>query len=778
LFLLLPIVFLVLVGFEIAQRSPNHFVGKSAALTMFSLALLFVADFAQSILPVDFTLTVSAYIKYPLVLLSAGTSLLFHLAFVYGVSRYLITVGFLVAALVLAYPALAVGLGPEALFTGVAVESIWKEEQLSPLTLAFLIPVGLISFLNAGISYTAYKRAGSASGVKRRMKMLFGANRAYVATLAVAAAYTIIGEGRYAAPPIVTLLPSLVWGIAFRLLLIHNDVWPSAARKYETLFRISPSAIYLLDAQGRIQEANSVGLRLLGCDSESDAALRGMSLTDFSAGADKPSDLANVKDYELEMLTLDHKTITVLLDTDEMTANGEKFVLAVVRDITGRKELENRTLHQALHDPLTSLPNRLHFAERLEKAAAASKGEDGRFALLLIDMDRFKIINDTLGHPVGDEALIETASRIASCIGKDALLARLGGDEFVVLTPVGDREEAVELARRIVRRFEPPIALLNREYTLAASIGVCYYPEDGSTPAELTKHADIAMYQAKRGGGGGYRVYSNEMNTALRRNVELERLLRKSLRQGELELHYQPQVHLKTGRIVGAEALLRWNSEELGSIPPSEFIPIAESTGMIVEIGRWVLEEACREAKRWEQAGFPALTVSVNVSHRQLQPGFAEMVEGVTTFAGLEPGRLCLEITETLLSHNLTAAMSVLTELAEFGISFAMDDFGTGYSSLAVLKQLPVIGTIKIDRTFVEDMTNESAERSMADAIVRLSHALGKSVVAEGVETAEQASRLKELGCDLVQGYLYSAPVGADAFRRRLESEERYKKFV
>jgi predicted signal transduction protein with EAL and GGDEF domain len=358
-------------------------------------------------------------------------------------------------------------------------------------------------------------------------------------------------------------------------------------------------------------------------------------------------------------------------------------------------------------------------------------------------------------------------------VPEGALLARLGGDEFSVLLPIGDRSDARDFAEKVIGRFEQPLTLLQQEFTIGASVGVCYYPEDGRTRAQLMKHADIAMYQAKTGGGNHCRTYAQEMNMAIYRNVELEAYLRKALSKGELELHYQPQMDLRTLRMTGAEALLRWRSGALGAVPPTEFIPVAESTGLIFDIGRWVLEKACMEAKRWELEGYPSMTISVNVSHRQLQQqDFVDMVKEIVASAGLPPDRLCIEITESLLSRNLQSAVTMLDELAAWGARIAMDDFGTGYSSLAMLKRLPALGTIKIDRSFIDEMKEETEDRSMVAAIVWMSHALGKTVVAEGAETAEQVRKLQQMGCDAVQGYYFSKPLDPEQLLELLRQTE------
>ncbi|HZG76176.1 MAG TPA: sensor domain-containing diguanylate cyclase, partial [Paenibacillus sp.] len=532
LLLLLPIVFLVLVGFEVYLRNPNHYENRVAAVNMLLLSLLFVADYAQSVLPPEYALPVAAYLKYPLVLLSAGTSFVLHLAIVRGKSRSLTYVGIGVAAVAAAYFGFAVSLGPDAFFTGATVESIWKTEHPTALTLFFLLPVGAVSIANTVISVAGYRKA-TAETDKKRMKILLRAHVSYFVSMLLVIPIIVFGSDAFVVPSIVQLLPTLVWGIAFRILMIHQDIFPSASSKYEALFRISPAAIVLLDSQGRIQEANSVASLLLGGGERQ--FLKGLSLMRFFPYEDKLLLLSGAAEQELKLVPLSGASKTVLLDTETMTTNGERFRLAVIRDITERKDAEKRTLHQAMHDPLTSLPNRLHFNKRLDEMLAKAESEGMRFAVAMIDMDRFKNINDTLGHQYGDEALMEIASRLSACMPEDALLARLGGDEFSVLLPFGDRSDAGDVVERVIGRFEQPVTLLQQEFTIGASVGVCYYPEHGRTRAQLMKHADIAMYQAKTGGGNHCLTFAQEMNRAIYRNVELEAFLRKALAKGELE---------------------------------------------------------------------------------------------------------------------------------------------------------------------------------------------------------------------------------------------------
>lgn len=449
-------------------------------------------------------------------------------------------------------------------------------------------------------------------------------------------------------------------------------------------------------------------------------------------------------------------------------ASGEVVIIdGTVMDVSKRRDAEERVRQLAHYDELTGLPNRTLFQIELQRALVAAHALDTRLALMFIDLDRFKIINDTLGHDAGDLVLVEVAQRLRASLRDTDIVARLGGDEFVVLIEgIEANSEAAAVAQKVLEQIGRPIAIDERDYSVTASIGISQYPTDGQDVQALRKNADLAMYRAKEKGKNQYEFYSVYMSRRSSQQLALEADLRQALERGELVVHYQPRVRVAggTARIVGCEALLRWQHPQRGLLSPGQFVGMAEETGLIVQIGLWVLETACRQNAAWRQAGLPPISVSVNVSARQLADrGFADQVGRVLEHSGMAADALELEITESLLMDHPERSVKLLHALNALGVRIAIDDFGTGHSSLAYLKRFP-IDCIKIDRAFVADLPDEADACSIARAIVALAHSLQRSVVAEGVETTAQRDFLLQQGCDEFQGFLFSAAVDADTF--------------
>jgi len=434
----------------------------------------------------------------------------------------------------------------------------------------------------------------------------------------------------------------------------------------------------------------------------------------------------------------------------------------VYADITERKEAAQKLDHMAHHDPLTQLPNRALFNDRLQHAIDRAARAGDTLALLFIDLDRFKNVNDTLGHHIGDELLTQVARALAGKLREGDTLARLGGDEFVVLLEdVEGQYGATLVAEKLVAMFEQPFLVAGHELFVTCSVGVSLYPDDAADLNMLIRNADVAMYQAKARGRNGYCFYAPEMSGEGVARLQLETYLRRSIEKNEIFLHYQPQVEIDTGRLTGVEALVRWNHPQLGLVPPARFIPLAEDTGFINQLGQWVLYEACRQMVRWQEAGLTVPKIAVNLSVRQFERGtIIEMVREILRETGLAPQRLQLEVTESVIM-NTGDALAFINDLHAIGVSLAIDDFGTGYSSLAYLKQMPV-QTLKIDRSFIKDISTDVNDEAIAIAIIQLGKSMNLSVIAEGVETDEQAAFLLRHGCNHAQGYLYSRPVAPD----------------
>ena len=436
--------------------------------------------------------------------------------------------------------------------------------------------------------------------------------------------------------------------------------------------------------------------------------------------------------------------------------------VGVFSDITKAKESQEKLDHLAHHDPLTALPNRLLFHDRLQHALQRAGRDTTRLALLFIDLDRFKNVNDTLGHHIGDELLKQVANALLARLREGDTLARLGGDEFIVLLEDIDHQfGAAQVAEKLVQMFDQPFMVAGHELFVTCSVGISVYPDDATDLNMLIRNADVAMYQAKARGRNGYSFYAPSMTGEGVERLRLETFLRRSIEKDEVFLHYQPQVEIDTGRLIGVEALVRWNHPELGLIPPIRFIPLAEDTGFINQLGKWVLEEACRQMVRWQQAGLHVPKIAVNLSAKQFERGsIVNMVADILRETGLEPQRLQLEVTESVIM-NTGDAMVFINDLHSIGVGLAIDDFGTGYSSLAYLKQLPV-QTLKIDRSFIKDISTDANDEAIAIAIIQLGKSMNLSVIAEGVETEEQAAFLLRHGCHLAQGYFYSKPLAAD----------------
>ncbi|HWH49611.1 MAG TPA: EAL domain-containing protein, partial [Burkholderiales bacterium] len=447
------------------------------------------------------------------------------------------------------------------------------------------------------------------------------------------------------------------------------------------------------------------------------------------------------------------------------------------RDVTAIKESEARISYLATRDPLTELPNRMLFNDRLEQGIINSRRKGDALAVLFIDLDRFKNINDSLGHHIGDLLLREVSSQMAACIRKGDTLSRLGGDEFVVtLEGLTQAEDAAQVARKIIRAFAKPLNVGGHALTTTCSIGISIFPNDAEDGRELMKNADTAMYHAKEQGRNNFQFFSHEMNLRAVERHQLETEMRRALELNQFVLHYQPQADIHTGKIVGMEALIRWQHPERGLVPPSSFIPVAEESGLIELIGRWALQTACGQNREWQAAGLPPLKVAVNISTRQFNDpkGFASEVTRLLNVTGLDPRYLVLEMTESILLRNVDENIAVLRRLGKLGTHLAVDDFGTGYSSLAYLKQLP-LDTLKIDRTFVRDIETDSEDAAIIAAIIAMAHGLDVRVTAEGVETKGQMEALRKLGCDEFQGYLLSGPLPAADFAAQFLAPARKK---
>jgi len=460
--------------------------------------------------------------------------------------------------------------------------------------------------------------------------------------------------------------------------------------------------------------------------------------------------------------------ISPVFDTDH---NITHFI-AIEEDITEQKENEEHIHYLANFDPLTGLPNRRQLNDRFEYTLALAKRGYKTFAVMFLDLDHFKEVNDSLGHGYGDALLIELARRLQSILREEDTISRLGGDEFILLLPDIDVQGATQVATKLQEIISLPFIIEQQELTVTASIGIALYPSDGTDRETLAKNADAAMYRAKQEGRNAYFLFTEEMQTMSIRNLQLNNALHHALLRDELHIKYQPQISLKTGHVIGAEALLRWEHPEFGMISPTEFIPIAENSGLILPIGEWVLRTAAAQLKRWIENGLTPIIIAVNLSAVQFRhPNLPDMVTKILDETALPPEYLELELTEGVAMNNPQGAISIMNHLHERGIRMSIDDFGTGYSSLSYLKQFKIY-KLKIDQSFVRDINIDPEDRAIVGAIINMARSLGLHTIAEGVETIGQLEYLREQGCDEVQGYYYSKPLNADAFEAMCRNED------
>lgn len=451
----------------------------------------------------------------------------------------------------------------------------------------------------------------------------------------------------------------------------------------------------------------------------------------------------------------------------------EEYNCAFVRDISERKEHEAALREMATHDALTGLPNRSMLNDRIEHAVSQARRDNKHAALMLVDLDKFKFINDTLGHDVGDAVLKEVSSRMRSILRATDTVFRLGGDEFVILLEgVMQPEDCAVVGRKLLEVITEPFRSGESELEIGASVGIAVYPSDGDDSTTLMKNADIAMYQAKNGGRGNFQFYAREMGDRVARQLAVINGLQDALKHEQFVLYYQPIFDLKTRKLVGAEALLRWLDPVRGLIPPNDFIPVAEESGLIGVIGSWVIREVCRQNSLWQKSGLDIVSVAVNLSACQLSSNeIVEVVRGAMSVSSLAAHHISLELTESMVMEDPELVIEILHEIKGLGVMISIDDFGTGYSSLSYLQQFP-IDVIKIDRSFVKDITGHPKDAVIANAIIHLAHSLGCRVLAEGVETELQSDYLHQQGCDLVQGFLYGRPVPAQDFEQILARGE------
>ncbi|MGG0462735.1 bifunctional diguanylate cyclase/phosphodiesterase [Priestia aryabhattai] len=559
-----------------------------------------------------------------------------------------------------------------------------------------------------------------------------------------------------------------------------------AKNRYENLFYSSPLAI-MVHREEEVVSVNDAMIQLLGV---SEDQLVGKSLYDFFSSEQVPDikkGLKAVKDRkdeprpplaQLKMFNALGKELFLEVKSTLIQINGETLFQTVTRDVTEQKKAQESLQYMAFHDMLTDLPNRSMFSNIVEKSIDSAAASGKKLHFLFLDLDRFKQVNDTLGHYAGDQLMLQVVDRMKSCLRNQDVLSRFGGDEFLVLLHDRTDEEVKKICQSLNDCLSTPFVVLSRDVYLGVSIGVSFFPKDGSSLEVLVRHADLAMYEVKKQGRNHYLFYQKQMQVHTTRRMRIEDGLRKAFELGEMELHYQPKVNIQSGHIVGVEALIRWTHAEMGVISPAEFIPIAEETGVIVTLTKWVLKKACHQNKYWQLQGLPPLKMSVNIS--SVDFGTTDLVDYVLDVlreVELEPRYLELEITESVTMKHVEQTIEKLQILKDAGVFISIDDFGSGYSSFSYIQKLP-IHTLKIDRSFIKDLDPNTTEVSIVRAIITLAKSLQLSVVAEGVEEVEQVELLHKEKCDEVQGYYFSKPISAEEFYEKFHKIEEKMEFV
>ncbi len=539
--------------------------------------------------------------------------------------------------------------------------------------------------------------------------------------------------------------------------------------------------VLVTTAEGAIIKANKAAVKMLAYSEE---VLIGKHIDELIGQEEElfkalvGANIANrnvIDNLETTLLTKERKRIPVVFSGSTLR-DGEgnlQGMVFVAKDITERKRAEEHLNYLANHDTLTGLPNRMLFLDRLTQAMSRLPWRERSLAVMFLDLDRFKLVNDTLGHDVGDQLLKGVSTRLTECVRDGDTVARLGGDEFVImLNDIARKRDVIHMAEKIIKALGIPFSLGSQEFVATTSIGVSLYPTDGDDPHVLLKNADTAMYRAKESGRNNFQLYTPSMNSKAAEQMAVENAVRHGLERNEFIPYYQPQVSLATGRITAVEALVRWQHPKRGLIMPDEFLPLAEETGLIVPLGEQVLYQACRQGKAWHDAGLTGLTVAVNIANRQFkQANLPKVVSKVLTETGLPPENLELELTEGILIDHVDSATETLDRLKAMGVMLSIDDFGTGYSSLGHLKQLN-LDKLKIDRSFIMDTPNDRDDVAITSAVIQMGESLGLDVVAEGVENKEQVEFLRTLGCKSIQGYYFSRPLPAEEMELMLREKK------
>ncbi|UJF31912.1 EAL domain-containing protein [Paenibacillus hexagrammi] len=775
---LLPAFVLFYIGIEIYMRNPASKQHSLAMVLFAALSLLYVGDFLVAVLPLNVVSQAFYYIKYPAVFLTIAIGIYFFQAISqYSLRRYwqvlIGTPPLLLMILVL--------IRPKWIVISILFDGNWREEHFNaPFAMILLAIVVYCFFWIFFFLYAAYKRMKDFQVIikeRKRIRFIFQGCLITLIYLVITIAMNIVAS--FLNISIYFSLPSLcvlIWAVTIRYAMVKYDFLASAGRRYELLYDLSPNGIVLIDDQIKVIDTNVSFLKQF-CGRQEPV---GMVFTElFTEGEQErflevyghSYSMLQPFQFETEICCENSDKHYILMNGDHLEIEGQVITLLVLQDMTAQKRNEERLSQLAYRDELTGLDNRRLFREKLHRELEASEIKLDKLAILLIDLDQFKWINDTLGHSAGDHLLEQVARRLEEGLLVDGVVARLGGDEFAVMLPhIAKEEEVGQYAAKLQKSFERPFLIYGTSYKVTVSIGISMAPYDGHDVETLLRNADTAMYVAKKRGRNQYYWFTQQFKTQADQHLKLANGLSHALAADELTLYYQPQIDIQSNKVYGVEALVRWNSAELGAVSPAVFIPIAEETGAILPIGAWVLRTAMKQAKKWTEEGFKDLVVSVNISaHQLIEPEFAHYVADFMQEYGLDARHLCLEITESAAISDLETSYKVCTELVELGVKLAIDDFGVGHSSLSMLNKFP-FQFIKLDRSLVQDIATSSRDYAIIRTVIELSGHLGMQVVAEGVETREQAELLRTLNCPEAQGYLYGRPMPLEQITAYLRS--------
>jgi diguanylate cyclase (GGDEF)-like protein len=755
---------------ELFMRNRKSRLHQLAAALIFSLSISYLATIAIIVIPWEANLSTILKIEYSCYFLA----MIFMNYYFMKISKARIKSGRQHALILI--PLIGVFclfVLPNFVNLHVETDGIWHVDKFSPGFAIIFFLLAAVSIVNSTIIlYKAKLRIRKRSALVKEKYRIHNMFKGYIYSVVLLVISLII---RQAADVYwLQLLPAyclLIWSYSIHNAMINYDVISTTSRRYEMLFEMGLQGKVLLNELGFIIEANQrfghmIGREDRGVGTRFVHYISPSIQETFSRNYNQAYSGAAPLKLETEIKLATKETANVEVHSEYVEMEGDLFTFLIIRDITEWKRNEQTLYDLAYKDALTGLDNRWSFLDKLQRQLDES---DKPSMVLLLDVDQFKLINDTLGHYAGDILLQQAAKNLASVLPEDAVLARLGGDEFVTQAfGIASHEQAAALANAIIDSFKTPIKLYGKPYKVTVSIGICLLPVDGTDSEIVLRNADSAMYSAKNSGRNCYQFFSPGQNTMTQGQLRMVNGLSDAMQNNEFTLFYQPQINLHGGGVLGVEALLRWNSSELGPVPPGVFIPLAEQSGLIVPIGDWVLRTAIAQMQKWIAAGYTDLVVSVNLSAHQLRvPWVAERVRSLLDEFGVPARNLCLEITETAAISDIDTSLRVCNQFVEQGITLAIDDFGVGYSSLGMLNRFP-FHFIKIDRSLIQDIVESDRDLAIIRTVIELSGHLGTRVVAEGVETEEQVMLLKQLGCQEAQGYWYGKPMDVNAINKFL----------